>query len=162
MYGTIRAVSDVDTVRESLRRVFGHDPFRKGQEEVIHRLLAGMNVLAVFPTGAGKSLCYQLPALLLDGLTLVISPLIALMKDQLDALTQRGVAAARFDSTLDREEETVVIRALRSQSLKILYISPGRLDADSATRNCMSFENSCPKATLRYPAHVKRRDFYAG
>lgn len=110
-----------------MRCVFGHDQFRKGQEEVIHRLLAGKSVLAVFPTGAGKSLCYQLPALLFDGLTLVISPLIALMKDQLDALARRGIAAARFDSTLDRDEACEVIRSLRRQALKILYVSPERL-----------------------------------
>ena len=78
----------------TLRRVFWHDRFREGQEAVIARLLAGKSVLAVFATGAGKSLCYQLPALMFDGLTLVISPLIALMKDQIDVLTRRGVPAA--------------------------------------------------------------------
>ena len=76
---------------------------RPGQAQVIETLLAGRSALAVFPTGGGKSLCYQLPATLLDGLTVVVSPLIALMKDQIDALTKRGVAAARLDSTLDGE-----------------------------------------------------------
>ena len=79
---------------------FGFPSFRPGQEEVIDALLAGRSALAVFPTGGGKSLCYQLPALLLDGVTLVVSPLIALMKDQIDFLAARGVAAARLDSSL--------------------------------------------------------------
>ena len=87
---------------QTLRDHFGFDAFREGQEPVIRALLDGRPALAVFPTGGGKSLCYQLPALLLDGLTLVISPLIALMKDQVDALTREGIAAARLDSTLGR------------------------------------------------------------
>ena len=89
-----------ESARQMLKRVFGFDDFRAGQEAAIGRLLDGRSVLAIFPTGSGKSLCYQLPALLLDGLTLVISPLIALMKDQLDFLLSRGVPAARLDSSL--------------------------------------------------------------
>lgn len=120
-------MSLTERASDVLQRVFGHDAFRDGQESVILRLLDGKSVLAVFPTGAGKSLCYQLPALLLDGLTLVISPLIALMKDQIDALTERGVAAARFDSSLDRGQATEVMRSVRQRQLRILYISPERL-----------------------------------
>src|SRR5215207_1815494 len=86
-----------------LKETFGFPEFREGQQRVIDRLLAGKSVLAIFPTGAGKSLCYQLPALLLDGVTVVISPLIALMKDQIDFLVTRGVAAARLDSSVDTE-----------------------------------------------------------
>src|SRR5437660_3122187 len=89
---------------ETLQSTFGFDAFREGQEPVISRLLEGKSVLAIFPTGAGKSLCYQLPALLLDGITLVVSPLIALMKDQIDFLKSKGVAAARLDSSLTTEE----------------------------------------------------------
>ena len=89
-------MQDTQRVSETLSTVFGFDHLREGQEPTMTRLLSGRSVLAVFPTGAGKSLCYQLPALLLDGLTLVISPLIALMKDQIDFLTSRGVAAARL------------------------------------------------------------------
>src|SRR5919107_1012364 len=88
----------------TLRDVFGFDDFREGQQPVVEKLLAGKSVLAIFPTGAGKSLCYQLPALLLDGVTVVISPLIALMKDQIDFLERQGVHAARLDSSLTREE----------------------------------------------------------
>src|SRR6185312_4178359 len=90
--------SPIDTLQSS----FGFSEFREGQEAVISRLLGGKSVLAIFPTGAGKSLCYQLPALMLEGLTLVVSPLIALMKDQIDFLVERQVPAARLDSSLDR------------------------------------------------------------
>src|SRR6187551_854337 len=89
---------------DTLRSVFGFPAFRDGQEAVVSRLLAGQSVLAIFPTGGGKSLCYQLPALLLPGVTLVVSPLIALMKDQIDFLVSKGVAAARLDSSVPFEE----------------------------------------------------------
>src|SRR5262245_43453190 len=110
-----------------LRTTFGFPAFRDGQQAVVERLLAGRSVLAIFPTGGGKSLCYQLPALLLDGLTLVVSPLIALMKDQLDFLTARNVAAARLDSSLTADEARDVLRRLHRGQLKLLYISPERL-----------------------------------
>jgi len=113
--------------RDTLRRVFGFDDYHHGQEAVVTRLIQGNSVLAIFPTGGGKSLCYQLPALLLDGLTVVISPLIALMKDQLDFLVARRVPAARLDSSLDREETLQVYDDLNSGRLKLLYISPERL-----------------------------------
>jgi len=115
------------TLQKQLQQSFGFSSFREGQEEVITRLLAGKSVLAVFPTGGGKSLCYQLPAMLLDGLTLVISPLIALMKDQLDFLLSKGVPAARLDSTLTREENLQLFNDLHSGRLKLLYVSPERL-----------------------------------
>ncbi len=114
-------------LRETLRRAFGFEDFLPGQEVAISRLLAGRSALAIFPTGAGKSLCYQLPALLLDGLTVVISPLIALMKDQLDFLQSHGLPAARLDSSLTREETLAVYEELNSGRLKLLYISPERL-----------------------------------
>src|SRR5687768_3706554 len=113
--------------RQILQSAFGFDAFREGQQPVIDRLLAGKSVLAIFPTGAGKSLCYQLPALLLDGVTLVISPLIALMKDQIDFLVSRGVAAARLDSTVDTADARDVYQKLRDGTLKILYVAPERL-----------------------------------
>ena len=109
-----------------LQDTFGFDSLRPGQSDVIERLLAGKSVLAVFPTGGGKSLCYQLPALLLDGLTLVVSPLIALMKDQIDFLQARGVAAARLDSSLDLQTYRQVWDDLRSGTIKLLYVSPER------------------------------------
>src|SRR3954470_17122951 len=111
----------------TLRSVFGFDAFREGQQPVIDRLLAGRSVLAIFPTGAGKSLTYQLPALLFDGVTIVISPLIALMKDQIDFLVSKGVAAARLDSSLDAGGARDVYHKLRDGSLKLLYVAPERL-----------------------------------
>src|SRR5262245_8234685 len=96
-----------------LKRHFGFDAFRPGQAQVIGHLMAGQSAAAVFPTGAGKSLCYQLPALLLPGVTLVVSPLIALMKDQIDALAQRGVPARRLDSTQSADEYRAVMELVR-------------------------------------------------
>ncbi len=113
--------------RDTLRSVFGFDDYREGQEAVITRLLQGKSVLSIFPTGGGKSLCYELPALLLDGLTLVISPLIALMKDQVDFLVSRNVPAARLDSSLELEQIRRVYDDLNTGRLKLLYISPERL-----------------------------------
>jgi ATP-dependent DNA helicase RecQ len=114
-------------LQQQLKERFGFDEFREGQEAAIDRLMDGKSVLAIFPTGAGKSLCYQLPALLLDGLTVVISPLIALMKDQLDFLIAKGAPAARLDSTLTREENLKLFDDLYAGTLKLLYISPERL-----------------------------------
>ena len=111
----------------TLERSFGHIAFREGQEQVIETLLAGRSALALFPTGAGKSLCYQLPSLLMDGLTVVISPLIALMKDQVEVLQSRGIAAARLDSSLSAAEAAGVYDSIRSGTLKLLYIAPERL-----------------------------------
>lgn len=114
-------------VTQMLQETFGLERFRPGQQEVIQRLLEGQSALAIFPTGAGKSLCYQLPALLMEGLTLVVSPLIALMKDQLDALHRRGVAAARLDSSLDARTTRQVYQQVRAGQLKLLYVAPERL-----------------------------------
>ncbi len=114
-------------VFETLRDVFGFAGFRSGQEQVIEMLLAGRSALAIFPTGAGKSLCYQLPALHLPGLTLVVSPLIALMRDQIAFLHGRNVPAARMDSSLSLEELRNVNAALKAGELKLLYTSPERL-----------------------------------
>src|SRR3954469_7808656 len=101
------------TPRDVLRDSFGLTDFRPRQEEVIGHLLAGRSAAAVFPTGGGKSLCYQLPALALPGLTVVVSPLIALMKDQLDRLLKRGIAAARVDSTQSAEETAATMKQVR-------------------------------------------------
>ncbi len=109
-----------------LRARFGLASFRDGQWQVIDRLLAGKNVAAVFPTGGGKSLCYQLPSQLLPGTTVVVSPLIALMKDQCDALAARGVAAARLDSSMPPEEFRNAVNGIRDGSIKLLYVAPER------------------------------------
>ncbi|MFN7564154.1 MAG: ATP-dependent DNA helicase RecQ [Prosthecobacter sp.] len=111
----------------ALKQHFGYKAFRAGQQQVIETLLAGRSALALFPTSAGKSLCYQLPALLMEGVTLVISPLIALMKDQVQALKARGIAAARLDSSLSQQEAAEVFDGMRNGTLKLLYIAPERL-----------------------------------
>ena len=109
-----------------LRERFGFQEFRAGQEAVIAHLLAGRSALAVFPTGSGKSLCYQLPSLMLERLTVVVSPLIALMKDQVDFLQKRGIKAARLDSSVSREAFDEIQAALREQKLKLLFVAPER------------------------------------
>ncbi len=114
--------------REVLKKYFGYDAFREGQEAVITHLLNGHSAAAVFPTGGGKSLCYQLPALCLDGLTLVVSPLLALMKDQIDALAARGIKASRLDSTQTLDEYRQVMDDIRSGELRLLYVAPERFN----------------------------------
>ncbi len=115
-----------------LRDVFGFDAFRPGQEEIVQAVAQGENVLAIMPTGGGKSLCFQLPALMRDGVTVVISPLIALMRDQVRALREAGVAAGALTSGNTEEENDAVWQALDQGSLKLLYIAPERLAAGSA------------------------------
>jgi ATP-dependent DNA helicase RecQ len=116
-----------DKAREELGRVFGFPEFRPGQEEVIGAALRGEDVLAVMPTGSGKSLCYQLPALAREGLALVVSPLIALMRDQVAQLRELGVSAAALNSASDGDERRRIAQALRDRSLRLLYVAPERL-----------------------------------
>jgi ATP-dependent DNA helicase RecQ len=123
----LRTPKFMSEILSTLNQRFGLEQFRPGQLEVIERLLAGKSVLAIFPTGAGKSLCYQLPSLLLDGLTLVISPLIALMKDQLESLQKRGIPAARLDSSLSAEQSRRVYADLREGRLRLLFVAPERM-----------------------------------
>lgn len=120
---------ELDAVlHETLKEKFGYDEFLPGQCDAMQHLLRGDSAAAVFPTGGGKSLCYQLPSLLLPGVTLVVSPLIALMKDQIDALTQRGIPAVRLDSTLSTEEYRNAIAQLRAGELRMLYVAPERFN----------------------------------
>jgi ATP-dependent DNA helicase RecQ len=114
-------------VRDLLQEVFGFSALREGQEEVISALLAGRSSLAIFPTGGGKSMCYQLPALMLEGTALIVSPLLALMKDQVDRLAAKGIAAARLDSTLGTEDYGEVMAKLMRGEWKLLYVSPEKL-----------------------------------
>ena len=110
-----------------LRQVFGFDAFRPGQEEIVDAVAQGRDVLAIMPTGGGKSLCYQLPALMRDGVTVVISPLIALIRDQVRALREAGVAAGALTSGNTEDETREVYDALRAGELKLLYMAPERL-----------------------------------
>ncbi len=121
--------SSLDAAREVLRRTFGHQEFRGLQAGVIAEAMAGRSALAVLPTGGGKSLCYQIPALLRPGLALVVSPLIALMADQVAALQQLGVAAARLDSNTAPEERAATWRRIGEGTLDLLYVSPEGLMA---------------------------------
>ena len=111
-----------------LKKVFGYDSFRPGQEEIVRRLLDGQDVLAVMPTGAGKSICYQVPALLLPGITIVVSPLVSLMKDQVGALVQAGVAAAFLNNSLTDNQKALMLHRAREGWYKIIYVAPERLE----------------------------------
>ena len=117
----------MQALQQHLQQTFQLQAFRPGQQAVIDALLAGRSALAVFPTGGGKSLCYQLPALMFSGVTLVVSPLIALMKDQVDQLHRLGIAAARLDSSVDAEQLQGIYRGLDDGSIKLLYVAPERL-----------------------------------
>ncbi|MBM7583078.1 ATP-dependent DNA helicase RecQ [Caldicoprobacter guelmensis] len=119
-------MSQSEILREYLQQYFGHDDFRLGQRQVVESILQGENVLAVFPTGSGKSLCYQLPAIMLPGITLVISPLISLMKDQVDQLSQRGIPSTFISSILSEEELLKRMHDLRQGKYKVIYIAPER------------------------------------
>lgn len=114
-------------MHDTLQQVFGYPHFRLGQEETVSAVLAGRSAAAIFPTGSGKSLCYQLSAVLLPHLTLVVSPLLALMQDQLGFLQRHGISAGSIDSAQSRDEANDVMARARSGELKILMISVERL-----------------------------------
>jgi len=113
-------------LKQQLQKYFGFNSFLKGQEEVISKVLDHQSAAAIFPTGAGKSLCYQLPAMLLPGMTMVVSPLLSLMKDQLDFLLENNIPAARLDSTLEKNEYNAILERAKNNQLKILMISVER------------------------------------
>ena len=116
------------TKEEALKTYYGYDAFREGQERVVDALLAGRDALAIMPTGAGKSVCYQIPALLLPGITLVISPLVSLMADQVTALVQMGIPAAYLNSTLTYRQYLLALERARAGRYKIIYVAPERLE----------------------------------
>src|SRR5687768_15577951 len=116
-----------ESPQELLHRVFGHADFRGPQQAIIEHIAAGGDALVLMPTGGGKSLCYQVPALLRDGVGIVISPLIALMQDQVEALRQVGVRAEFLNSSLDAESAARVEQALLRGELDLLYVAPERL-----------------------------------
>jgi ATP-dependent DNA helicase RecQ len=117
----------IAAAKETLKTVFGYDGFREGQEEAIGAILAGRDVLTIMPTGAGKSLCFQVPALMLPGLTIVVSPLIALMQNQVEALRLLGVPAGAINSARSRDENVAVWRQVAAGEIRILYMAPERL-----------------------------------
>ena len=118
-----------DRKKQTLKTYFGFDAFRPGQEEIVDHILAGRDVLAVMPTGAGKSLCYQLPALLMPGITVVVSPLISLMMDQVKALNEAGVHAAYINSSLTENQMAKALELAKTGQYRIIYVAPERLEA---------------------------------
>ncbi|SFJ50874.1 DNA helicase RecQ [Thermoflavimicrobium dichotomicum] len=122
------AIKDAERL---LKQIYGYSSFRHGQRQLIESILQGKDMLGILPTGGGKSICYQIPALMLDGVTIVISPLISLMKDQVDALKQLGIPATYINSSLSFEEIQRRIRKTKEEKVKILYIAPERLESDS-------------------------------
>lgn len=120
---------DIEDAGLALKRYFGYGAFRPGQEDLVKAVLGGRDCLGVMPTGAGKSICYQIPATLLDGLTIVISPLVSLMKDQVDGLEDAGIQASFVNSTQDMDEQALSLAQAAQGRSKILYVAPERLDA---------------------------------
>lgn len=112
-----------------LKKYFGYDTFKKGQEQVINTIMKGQDALAIMPTGAGKSICYQVPALLSEGITIVISPLISLMQDQVKALNEAGIHAAYINSSLSETQIGKALQYARQGYYKIVYVAPERLES---------------------------------
>lgn len=120
----------IEDAKKLLKRYYGYDSFREGQEKVINSILTGKDTFGIMPTGAGKSICYQIPALMMPGITIVISPLISLMKDQVDSLNNIGIKAAFINSSLDQHEVQERILMAVSGYIKLLYVAPERLESD--------------------------------
>lgn len=134
---------DIQDAQKLLQTYYGYPDFREGQKNIVASLLTGNDTLGIMPTGGGKSICYQIPALLLPGITLVVSPLISLMKDQVDALTTMGIPAAYINSTLSGKEVNDRIRAAKNGTLKLLYVAPERLELDWFRAEMQELTISC-------------------
>ena len=120
----------IEKAYEILKTYFGYSEFRYGQKELITNLINGTDCVGIMPTGAGKSICYQIPAILMDGITLVISPLISLMKDQVHALLEAGIPAAYINSSLTPAQQYKVIQNAKQYKYKLIYVAPERLELD--------------------------------
>lgn len=136
-------VLTMEQAQQLLQKYYGYPDFREGQRRIVASVLSGADTLGIMPTGGGKSICYQIPALMLPGLTLVVSPLISLMKDQVDALTATGISAAYINSTLSGKEVNNRIRAARRGELKLLYVAPERLELDWFREEMSGLTISC-------------------
>lgn len=161
----------LDEARAALKKTFGYEDFRPGQDEVIGAVLDGTDVFAVMPTGSGKSMTYQLPALVDPGLTVVVSPLIALMHDQVQQMRSVGIRAATLNSTVTEAESRETWRSLRSGDLRLLFVSPERLLMDGcmdALRGAGVRRLAVDEAHCRLPAnsyhtsgaHIARRPVF--
>ena len=139
---SVAAKTLIQTPLEALEKHFGHRAFLEGQDRVIEQITSGKDGLVVMPTGGGKSLCYQLPALCFEGVTLVISPLIALMKDQVDALEAKGIAATVINSTVPWEEQKERLNGMQTGKYKLVYVAPERFRAESFLRALEGIEVS--------------------
>lgn len=136
------AFAPIPDPQEALRTYFGFDELRPGQDEIVASILAGRDTMAIMPTGGGKSLCYQLPALCREGVTIVVSPLIALMKDQVDALVAKGIPAAAINSSLAGEEYRQVMNDFRSGELRLVYVAPERFGNEGFMRTLQGMKIS--------------------
>ena len=132
-----------------LKQFFGYDGFRPGQEKLIDAILSGRDVLGILPTGAGKSICFQIPALMMGGITLVISPLISLMKDQVASLNQAGVHAAYLNSSLTMGQYRKALAFAKEGRYKIIYVAPERLE----TAEFMDFAMSVDISMIAFKDH---------
>ena len=131
---------DTVALQQGLKTHFGFDDFQVGQLPVIQSVLAGQPTLAVMPTGAGKSLCYQLPAMLLEGITIVVSPLISLMKDQVDALQSKGISAAFLNSSLKIDQQRSILKDIEQNQYQLIYVAPERFKQESFMRTLQKVE----------------------
>src|SRR6187397_265987 len=122
-------------IRQTLQQYFGYSEFRHNQQQIIENVLNKNDSIVLMPTGGGKSLCYQVPALLFDGVTIVVSPLIALMKDQVDALKLNGIAAAFLNSSQNSFAQAEIIKKLKNNELSLLYVAPERLVGQNSLLN---------------------------
>ena len=123
-------MTEFTSARDALRTYFGYDAFRPGQEGIVNAIIQGHDALGVMPTGAGKSICYQIPATLLPGMTIVISPLISLMRDQVDALNDVGIPAAFINTTQSPDEQDLMFAQALSGRIRLLYVAPERLETE--------------------------------
>ena len=124
------AATQFTTLEQALKHYFGYDEFRAGQREIITTALANRDLLVIMPTGGGKSLCFQLPALLKQGVTIVVSPLIALMQDQVQQLADNGISATFLNSSITTEERRERATAIYNGEIKLLYVAPERLNQE--------------------------------
>ena len=155
-------MTPMDAARAALKEVFGYDDFRPGQEDAVAAILRGRDVMAVMPTGAGKSICYQIPALVLEGVTLVVSPLISLMRDQVFALLQNGVRAAYLNSSLTPRQYALALEHARRGTYKIIYVAPALRRARKSRRSSsMRRTASASGGRISAPAICKSRRFCA-
>ena len=138
----MESFSNKEQARALLKRYFGHENFREGQEKIIENLCGGSDVLGIMPTGGGKSICYQIPALMADGITLVVSPLISLMKDQVSALVQSGIRGAFYNSSLTEGQCRKALANIAAGMYKIIYVAPERLENETCVSICQRLDIS--------------------